>query len=178
MLDQSTNSPLTPDKLICRPDPPPLRIHHIMVATAVVAVLLSISQSLRQSNTLGLSAFVASGQGILMTITAGLAATVTGFGFVWRRHGHSYFNQPGHWLLVIKSLMISAFLLAALISAMRLPDNHAVISAATSVFFVSINIAVIGLNLWAAAKIADSIPWTLIFLIDGLMVVGMFASRG
>ena len=81
MLDQSTNSPLTLDKLIGRPDPPPLRIHHIMAATAVVAVLLSISQFLRQSNTLGLSAFVASGQGILMTITAGLAATLTGFGF-------------------------------------------------------------------------------------------------
>ena len=174
MLDQSTNSPLTPDKLIGRPDPPPLRIHHIMAATAVIAVLLSISQSLRQSNTLGLSAFVASGQGIWMTISAGLAATVTGFGFVWRRHGHSYFNQPGHWLLVVKSLMISVFLLAALISAMRLPDNHAVISAATGVFFVLLNVVVIGLNLWAAAKIADSIPWTLIFLIDGLMVVGMF----
>ena len=173
MLNQSPNASML-EEVIGRPDPPPLRIHHIMVATAVIAVLLSISQFLRQSNTLGLSAFVASGQGILMTITAGLAATVTGFGFVWRRHGHSYFNQPGHWLLVAQSLMVSVFLLAALISAMRLPDNHAVTSAATSVFFVLLNVVLIGLNLWAAAKIADSIPWKLLFLVDGLMVVGMF----
>jgi hypothetical protein len=67
MSDPSPNSPRL-EELIGRPDPPQLRIHHIMVATAVIAVLLSISQSLRQSNTLGLSAFVASGQGILMTI--------------------------------------------------------------------------------------------------------------
>jgi len=130
MTDPLPNPP-TLEELIGRPDPPPLRIHHIMVATAVVAVLLSISQFLRQSNTLGLSTFVASGQGILMTISAGLAATLTGFGFVWRRHGHSYFDQPGHWLLLGQSLMISIFVVAALISAMRLPDNHAVTSAAT-----------------------------------------------
>jgi hypothetical protein len=109
-----------------------------------------------------------------MTITAGLAATFTGFGFVWRRHGYSYFNQPGHWLLVAQSLMISVFLMAALIHAMRLPDNDAVISAATGVFVVLLNVVVIGLNLWAAKKIADSIPWTLIFLIDGFTVVGIF----
>ena len=57
---------------------------------------------------------------------------------------------------------------------MRLPDNHAGPRPRLGVFFVLLNVVGIGLNLWAATKIADSIPWTLIFLIDGLMVVGMF----
>jgi hypothetical protein len=162
-------------QLIGRPDPPPLRIHHIMVATAVIAVLLSITHSLRQTNSFGLSSFATSVQAITMAISAGLAATLVGFGFAWRRRGYLFFDQPGHWLLLTQALMICFFVMAAAISVIRLPYNQGT-SAVMGLLFVLINVANIGLNLWAARRIADSIPWSLIFLIDGLTVVFLFGA--
>jgi hypothetical protein len=164
----------TLEQLLGRRDPPPLRVHHILVATAVVAVLLSLHHMLRQHDVGGMSKFLASVQGIVLTIMTGIAATVVAFGIAWRCLGHSFFDQPGHWLLLTQSLPVSLFLLAALLSTMRLPDNHVVARSATIAVFGLMNVLVIGLNLWAAMKIADSTAWTLIFLIDGLLVVSFF----
>jgi hypothetical protein len=173
MIDLSPNSS-TIEELIGRPAPPPLRIHHIMVATAVVALLLAISHSLRQSNAYGFANVAASGQGIIMAIVSGLAVTLVGLGIVWRRRGYSFFDQPSHWLLLAQSLTAGFFIMAGVVTAARLPDGHVVSAAVFSGFIVLINALVIGLNLWAASKIADSIPWTLIFLIDGLLVLSIF----
>jgi hypothetical protein len=164
----------TLEPLIGRCDPPPLRIHHIMVATAVIAVLLSINHSLRQTNSFGLSSFATSGRGITMAITAGLAATIVGFGFAWRRSGYSFFDQPGNWLLLSHSLTIGFFMMAAAICAFQLPDSHIATSIPFGAFYFLLIVLGIALNLWAAWRIADSIPWKFIFLVDGLTVICLF----
>jgi hypothetical protein len=173
MISNSMNS-LSLEELIGRRDPPPLRIHHIMVATAVVAALLSVNYTLRQSNSQGLSSFASSGFGNVLAITTGIAATLVGFGFAWRRAGFSFLDLPGHWLLLVQSLPIGFFAMMGAIGALQLPDNHALTRVATGVVFGSFHLLNIGLNLWAARRIADSIPWTLIFLIDGLRFVALF----
>lgn len=78
-------------RLIGYPGPPSLRIHHILVATTVTALFLSVSYELRRNNVYGLSSYLASSRGIVMTIATGLAVTIVGFGFVWRHHGLSFF---------------------------------------------------------------------------------------
>jgi hypothetical protein len=159
---------------VTRRDTPPLRIHHIMAAMAVVGVLLSINHSMRLSESESLSVFGASVDGNVLAINSGLAATLVGLGVVWRHRGHPFFDQPGHWLLLGQSLYVGFFLVAGAIIGLQLSDRATLASGAIMTFFVLLNLMMIVFNLWAARRIADSIPWTLVFLLDGLSMVTLF----
>jgi hypothetical protein len=82
-----------------------LRLHHLFVLTAVMAVLLAINGPHRSYETanyqptplLRMSQLIV---GIAHTILSATALTALGYGIVWYRRGLPFFNQPGHWLLV------------------------------------------------------------------------------
>src|SRR5205085_3855199 len=89
VTDDSTSA--QPDSPSARRGSPPLRIHHILIATAAVAVLLAISR---------IAIAPTSGLAVLYLISGGVAWTIVGLGIAWRRAGHSFFQHPGHWMLM------------------------------------------------------------------------------
>lgn len=89
--------------------PQRLRLHHLFVLTAVMAVLLAINGPLRDkayanyepSSAVRMLWLVV---GITHAILTAAALTALGYGIVGYRRGSRFFDQPGHWLLVEISL--------------------------------------------------------------------------
>jgi len=75
---------------------PPLRIHHLMLWTAVTAVMMAITKSYDSP-----SAVVDSATIVGWVAASAVALVVTIFGCVWRRRGLPFFNQPGHGIAVL-----------------------------------------------------------------------------
>jgi hypothetical protein len=145
--------------------PPPLRIHHLLVATTVVAVLLSINDVLRRNDVMGVSQFITSAHGVLYTIVTALSATLVAFGFWWRHKGQTFFHLPGHWLLLVQSLGVSVFAAAAMSVAIRMAGGgDAYYRVPFLAYMILATIAKIVLSFWAAWKIADSFSWRLWFV--------------
>ncbi len=87
--------------------PPRLRLHHLFVLTAVMALLLAINGPQRSYNYAGTKYQVQPVIrtlllviGIMHTILSATALTALGYGIAWYRRGLRFFDQPGHWLLV------------------------------------------------------------------------------
>lgn len=153
---------------------PPLRLHHLLVAVAVTSVMMWFAQSVQRHDVVGLSAFIGSGAGVVYCIVTALALTLVGLGVHWRRTGVAFFHQPGHWLLVEQSMGIWIVLVAAfglLSQPMAGTTNGWPFIA---LFLVGLNLIVVGISFWVAWRIADTWPWKLFFLIEGVFVIGSF----
>jgi hypothetical protein len=155
-------------------NPPPLRIHHLLVATTVVAVLLSINDVLRRNDVMGVSQFITSAHGVIYTIVTGLSVTLVAFGFWWRHKGQMFFHLPGHWLLLEQSLGVCVFAAAAMSVAVRMVGGDAFYELPMLAYVILANIANIVLSFWAAWKIADSLSWRLWFVGYGCQVPAIF----
>jgi hypothetical protein len=149
---------------------PPLRIHHIMLATVTAAVLLSFHEVLRQRDVAGFSMFFRSGHGIVYTIVTALSFTLTLLGVWWRRHGIPFFHQPGHWLLVSNSLSIGVFLFAAVAAAGRW-DARQMPYSLLLVYYVVMSLLSFAVNFWAAIRVADTFWWRALFGVAGCMAL-------
>ena len=156
-------------------DPPPLRIHHILVATAVTAVFLSFARSLQQPEIGGLFAFISSGMGVMYAVSSSLALTALGLGLYWRRRGIAFFHQPGHWLLISHAFGVWVVVLAAVFLVMRPAGQSALAADFFGLFFLALNLAMTCIDLIAAWRVGDTRWWRLLFIFKGLMVIGVFA---
>jgi hypothetical protein len=85
---------------------PQLRLHHIFALTAVAAVLLAIQGQLPDywANTgfepprwviTSMMAWL-----VINALIVAVAVTAVAYGIAWQRMGLTFFDQPGHWLLV------------------------------------------------------------------------------
>jgi hypothetical protein len=155
--------------------PPPLRIHHILAATTVTAVFLSLAKVVERHDHFGGASFVQTNLGIAYAIATSLALTGVGFGIYWRRLGVRFFHQPGHWLLIKKALGIWMVIAA---SYLLVAEPLGIIWRPNTVISLT-NFAVIpasmGISLWAALQIADTASWRIYFIVDGFMVIVYFA---
>jgi hypothetical protein len=86
--------------------PPPFRIWHIFLATAVTALILTAQRVLEASKEVGATSGLAIAWTILELVTTGLAVTFVGIGAFCRRAGWSFLQQPGHWLLLLTPLTL------------------------------------------------------------------------
>ena len=152
--------------------PPPLRIHHILLGTVVAAVLLSLHESLRKRDALGLSMFFKSAHGIAYTLVSALNITLLGFGVWWRGRGYAFFHQPGHWLIVVNSLSMSTFLVAASAAFMGWDESQAPFLLWTA-WFLGVNLAACAINYWVALRVADTLSWRSIFIVSGSVALFM-----
>ena len=174
----STDTPAEPvpapreptlEELVGRPPIPRLRIHHLLVATAVVAVLLAAAMVSRDSKSFGLVDLVESGMGVVVAISTGLAVTVVAFGVHWLRAGFRFFDQPGHWLLLEQSFLVGLFVMAGVSGLLHLAPGDTlndVLMGVNIVYGSLLQLVSFCLSLWAAQKIADSRWWRAVFLID------------
>ena len=153
---------------------PPLRIHHILVATAVTAVFMSIAQTLRRDDIGGVYSFIASGLGVIYAVCGSVALTAVGFGLIWRQKGIAFFHQPGHWLLVTLALggwvggLITFFL-------NRPPASGNTVGGLFLVCFYGLRLAMIGVDFWAAWRVGDTPWWRFLFVLQGSMIITRFA---
>lgn len=154
-----------------RPDPPPLRIHHLMVCAVVAAVMLSLSRFLLslypQQSFYGTGVF-AFGQ-----ILDSIGLTLTGFSIYWWRKGYASFSEPGQMLLIPYAATLWFFFssIAFALAASRLDGGLGVSSWYSS---ISVIIGIggllisfllpIGFYCWCAWKIADTWPWRILFV--------------
>jgi hypothetical protein len=162
-----------------RPDPPPLRIHHIMACTAVTAVLLttlrffvSISPQQQTLARYGIFAF--------SYVLTAIGLTLTGFSIYWWRKGYAAFSQPGQMLLVPFAgtlvLSLASLALAAAMTGYRgagrppswLSFLPMLISFNGLLFGVLFPSAFYG---WCAWKIADTWPWRGLFVLCALAAI-------
>jgi hypothetical protein len=94
VTDESTDTPT--DSPSPRPGPPPLRIHHILLATAVTAVALSLQKWLLPAGGFEPDNVLDGASRIWSTISTSLAFTAVGFTIAWRRAGYPFLRSPGH----------------------------------------------------------------------------------
>ena len=104
-------------RLLLKPAPQQLRLHHLFTLTAVMALLLALSgpRSVRGFETPPLVEFIMNGVGVLYTIASSVAITIVIYGLAWKRKGYRFFDQPGHWLMVEITLQQLLYLIPALI---------------------------------------------------------------
>jgi hypothetical protein len=156
------------DNFALRRGPPPLRVHHFLAVTVVAALLLSVSAGLQHSEGVALLSFFRSAFGVVYTIATAVATTLVLFGFYWRFEGRTFFDQPGHWLLVERSLSVGTFLLAGLVAAIDWTTEHALLGA----WSLAMSFALCAVSLWAAIRVADTWLWRIVFVFGGVMALG------
>ena len=150
-----------------RPGPPPLRIHHFLAATVVAAVLLSIGHAVRHGEPSALLGYYRNGLGFIGTIAVAVATTIVGFGFVWRLEGRSFFDLPGHWLLLQRALSVATFLVAGVAEAIHHTSEYALVG----LWFGAQTLFACGISLWVAIRVADTWLWRFYFLLSASTIV-------
>ncbi len=161
------------------PDPPPLRIHHLMVCAAVAAIELSLLRYMLnwspQSRTM-----VSGGVFGFTQVLNAVGLTLFGFSFYWWRKGYAAFTQPGQMLLLqyAASLLLYcfymafAFTLRPVASAPRSPGwitwLPAIMGIGSLLFSVLLPVVFYG---WCAWKIADTWPWRMLFVLCAVAAI-------
>lgn len=162
-----------------RPDPPPLRIHHLLVCTIVAAIVLSLLRyflalSGQQHPMAGVGLF-----GFTQVLTS-IGLTLFGFSVYWWRKGYAAFSQPGQVLLAqyaasFMLYLLNILLMLAFLGVGRTGRPPTWISSfslfmglGSLLFGVLLPIAFYG---WCAWKIADTWPWRAVFILCALAAV-------
>ena len=96
---------------VIRTGPPPLRIHHLLIWTALTAAIISgcmtFDRWFRNGPAIENPVIVA-GLVLGAAVIAG-ALTIVGSGFYWRRCGFAFPQAPGDWLLTVLAASIASF---------------------------------------------------------------------
>jgi hypothetical protein len=164
-----------------RSDLPPLRIHHLLLCTAVAAVLLTVWQVVYPPEARGvLTTSVCIRLGLSWTIYAvGLTlATLTCW---WRVKGYASLAQPGQWLLLVQVIPLLDLLVASLsrvgVAGQALwekniflwgPAEYAHVAAGVLAPLASIVLPILLFG-WTAWRIADTRPWRIVLALLALV---------
>ncbi len=162
-----------------RPDPPPLRIHHLMVCAAVAAVELSLLRFRLSWSPQSRAIFGGGVFGFTQVLNA-IGLTLFGFSYYWWRKGYAAFTQPGQMLLLqyAASLLLNllymafAFTMRPIAGSVRSPSSitwlPAIMGIGSLLFSVLLPVVFYG---WCAWKIADTRPWRLLFVLCAVTAV-------
>jgi hypothetical protein len=109
MSDDSQSRP--GDLPVLRTGPPPLRIHHFLIWTALTAAIISGCMTFDRWARNGPAI---ENQVIIAGLVLGAAVitgalTVVGSGIYWRRHGFVFPQSPGDWLLTVLAASVASF---------------------------------------------------------------------
>jgi hypothetical protein len=153
-----------------RPDPPPLRIHHLMACAALAAVMFTLWRTFHMQ-----AGATSAANGATMVIGGGITAigfTIALFSVFWHTRGYAALAQPGQWLLIefgvsaLYSLVfLSIFIALGTRSFSPSGDSWYVYRA---FFAIGTYLVPIVFNLWCAWKVADTRAWRFAFVVFAL----------
>lgn len=162
-----------------RPDPPPLRIHHLMVCAVVAAVELSLLRFRLSWSPQSRAIFGGGVFGFTQVVNA-IGLTLFGFSIYWWRKGYAAFKQPGEMLLLqyAASLLLSLFYMAFTLTmrpitgSVRSPSWISWLPAIMDIgrLLLSVLLPVVFYG-WCAWKVADTRPWRLLFVLCAVAAV-------
>lgn len=154
---------------------PPLRIHHLMIITAVTAVLLTIARLLLPLEELVNEAAAVALYPLGMALAYSVGLACFGLAYYWWRKGLPAFRQPGQWLLIVfpayVALMLGAWALIQLL--MRNPGAAAPFGSFQWFVVAGVLVSVLaglfyGYGAW---QIADTAPWRVFFTLKTLAYI-------
>lgn len=163
-----------PHRATLRPPPPPLRIHHVMLLTVVVAVMALVVrampdwQQFSPTQQAAWRGFYLIGS---MFMAAGL--TMTGLGIAWYRRGYRYWDQPGQYIALVFGIWSLTYL-GLLVDTIQYGDSYFgyYMLAVSAVLILTLVI-----DVYAAMRVADSLPWRLDFAIRAIMALTYCVTR-
>ena len=162
-----------------RPEPPPLRIHHLMACAVVAAVELSLMRFLLSLSPQQQTLASAGIYGFTQVLNA-VGLTLTGFSIYWWRKGYASFSQPGQMLLIQYAASLVLQLLGivftlAMFKAGGAPRNTSAMWVVTWLYGGGSLLFGILLPMafyaWCAWRVADSWSWRVLFMLCALTTV-------
>ena len=181
MNDQSRSS---------RPDPPPLRIHHLLVCAAVVAAHFALWRATLPADALERVATTGAGSLALFAASHMIPAvglTLAIFSAYWHVKGYAGLVQPGQWLLIalvismlrwISQLFAPVWSMAPRSKNILLWDfaDAGYSAAYLLAWFISLLLPMLFFG-WLAWRIADTRSWRLLFALKALGYLLVFAPQ-
>jgi hypothetical protein len=142
-----------------------LRLHHLFVLTAVMALLLAIQgpqRNFADSEIAAAPLHVAPAAwgmwGLAYQVLAAAAITALGYGIDAYRRGRSFFNEPGHWILV--EVVVTTLL--------AIPNT---------LLFRSLDFPGVRMGSWSMTFMVFVGLYSMLSLILGRMVLNIFLAR-
>jgi len=174
-----------PEAAAAEVDPSRLRVQlkHLLVFMAVYSALFSANVNVQNFETPAFNNFPIQQFQTYMQLfaaviqavsAAGITATI--FGFLGRRKGKPFLNEPGHWMLVELSLiaLLSLPMVIGLrfmsLSGQAVPAESAMILAIGTLFysFVVLIGGKLAINVYVAIKRFSSGPWQWFFIVKAV----------
>jgi hypothetical protein len=170
-----------------RPDPPPLRIHHLMACAAVAAIEFSLWRTAFPQALNELPSWHAALMTLYLVLTS-IGLTCAIISIYWHVKGYAGLVQPGQWLLVSYAISALNTLMQAVFAMSFVDDDwqRALFEFDTS-GLVRILAAILGVLIryvlpvaffvWCAWKVADILAWRLVFItmaITHVIINGLF----
>ncbi|HEX5471646.1 MAG TPA: hypothetical protein VFW73_07150 [Lacipirellulaceae bacterium] len=161
-----------------RPNPPPLRIHHLLACAIVASALFvwwrnAIPADYRTRMPAIAVAFSAIGE-----VLVAVEFTFAVFSVYWHLRGYAGLVQPGQWLMARRIVFVVQVAVARfIVSPLRVAGPWSkslwnfsdIFLAAQSVLYTILLFVVAALSvlffLWCAVRVADSRPWRVLFLL-------------
>jgi hypothetical protein len=148
-----------------RPEPPPLRIHHLMIWTAAAAVLISGSmwfeRTMRNGPPIENKIVIASL--VLLAIAISGALVFTFFGIYWNDRGYPFPGRPGEmllWILAHTTIGLTAAFLGVFVV-------FAISDDLLSIYYPVAGLALLIYWFWingrGMSRHADSMRWRFVF---------------
>jgi hypothetical protein len=157
-----------------RPDPPPLRIHHLMACAAVTAAQFSLWRVAFPQVFNELSAGNAAMMSVYL-VFASIGLTCAIFSIYWHFKGYAGLMQPGQWLLLSYVFsVLTMYLQRALVlvvapnwqNSLRAVDPSGTLTVIIPVLRIFFHYVVpAGFFVWCAWKGADTLAWRFVFVI-------------
>lgn len=139
---------------------PPLRIWHLMLWTAVTAVLMTIGQRLAGAENKWYAASI-----ICWAIAGAMAVCIICLGCYWQRRGLTFFTQPAHGVAIIVVLsMLEWFLMIGIASLASLLLDREISDQYYTLPALALNLVIIGAACRLLRSLADTGPWRWFFL--------------
>jgi hypothetical protein len=146
-------------------DPPPLRIHHLLVWMAATAVLISVSlwfdRTARNGPAIENKVVIASLT--LCAITIAGALTFTLVGTYWRNNGYPFPSRPGEWLLCVLAYSAMAMTVAFIGIFIAFGIAHDLLAIYYPVAGLALLTYWVRMILQGRAHFADTGPWRWVF---------------
>ena len=153
---------------------PKLQIRHLLAWFATAAPLLALARyCFYRFNVwpLHIHIFFLGAEFVFAIVGAG-ALVACCIGITWRWRGHSFFAEPGQWLLVdiaTRTLVLAALIPIWIVIDIAARQGHfSPVGDVPAVTLVAAAVILSFVNAIVAFYICDSIPWRILFLVKSL----------